>query len=284
MPCKFGNCRERSLYNFKSQQPRWCRTHKEEGMITNPASFCEHGIRRSRCKPCGGSEICEHGIQRSTCKPCGGGAICEHGIIRSRCFQCSPESNYFCIRRYPPSSFGSLSGTRCPQKKQRKYKNYCTRCYVELFPDDDLSKLAHLASKELNCKKFLDSRFPSLFVHNKRLILTEKDKTAHDRRIDFQSSIKKTVLGLEVDEHQHKWGYDPKDEEKRIMQIYENADRNLVFIRFNPDKYKEKGKWRRTPISKRYIALAKKIEEIIEKIERGEFTEWFTEIKMYFDD
>ena len=91
-------------------------------------------------------------------------------------------------------------------------------------------------------------------------------------------------MGLEVDEHQHKWGYDPKDEEKRIMQIYENADRNLVFIRFNPDKYKEKGKWSRTPISKRYIALAKKIEEIIEKIERNEFTEWFTEIKMYFDD
>ena len=182
--------------------------------------------------------------------------LCLHEIQRSQCSLCTPESNHFCIRRYPPSSFGSLSATRCPQKKQRKYKNYCTRCYVELFPDDDLSKLAHLASKELNCKKFLDSRFPGLFVHNRRLILTEKDKSAHNRRIDFQSSIKKTVLGLEVDEHQHKWGYDPKDEEKRIMQIYENADRNLVFIRFNPDKYKENGKWRRTPILKRYIALA----------------------------
>ena len=68
------------------------------------------------------------------------------------------------------------------------------------------------------------------------------------------------------------------------MKIYENADRNLVFIRFNPDKYKMNGKWKRTPMQKRYIALAKKIEEVLDKIERNEFTEWYTEIKMYFDD
>ena len=37
-------------------------------------------------------------------------------------------------------------------------------------------------------------------------------------------------------------------------------------------------------MQKRYIALAKKIEEVLDKIERNEFTEWYTEIKMYFDD
>ena len=155
---------------------------------------------------------------------------------------------------------------------------------MELFPEDELSKTAHLAVKELNCKKFLDDRFPGVFAHNRRLILSERDKscTPHNRRIDFQTEMGNVVVGIEVDENQHKT-YDPLDEEKRIMQIYENADRNLVFIRFNPDKYREGGKWKRTPIQTRYIKLAEKIEEIFHQAKNDEFQDWFTEIRMYFD-
>ena len=104
----------------------------------------------------------------------------------------------------------------------------------------------------------------------------------HNRRIDFQTEMGNVVVGIEVDENQHKT-YDPLDEEKRIMQIYENADRNLVFIRFNPDKYREGGKWKRTPIQTRYIKLAEKIEEIFHQAKNDEFQDWFTEIRMYFD-
>ena len=114
--------------------------------------------------------------------------------------------------------------------------------------------------KELNCKKFLDSRFPNQFIHNRKLILSDRSNACtppHNRRIDFQTEMKNVVLGIEFDENQHK-GYDPLDEKERIMQIYENADRNLVFIRFNPDKYNENGKWRRTPMQTRYLKLAKK--------------------------
>ena len=198
MVCRFGNCRKREYYNFKGLQPRFCKEHQKDGMVSHPHTLCLHEIQRSQCS------------------------------------LCTPESNHFCIHR-------DQFGLRCIQKKNRKYKNYCTRCYVELFPNDELSKTAYLAVKELNCKKFLDSRFPNLFIHNKNIILSDRDKsfTTHDRRIDFQKEMKNVVLGIEVDENQHK-RYDPCDEEKRIMLIYENADRNLVFIRFNPDKYKEK--------------------------------------------
>ena len=50
---------------------------------------CEHGRQRSRCKPCGGSEICEHDRLRSRCKPCEGFGRCEeHGRIKSECRPC----------------------------------------------------------------------------------------------------------------------------------------------------------------------------------------------------
>ena len=168
--CKYGNCRERGTYNFKGLKPRFCKKHKEDGMVSNSSLYCEHDRRRSRCKPCGGSSFCEHGRRRSECKPCGGSAFCVHNLERPRCCLCSPESKHFCVRRHP-------DGTRCVQAKSRKYKNYCARCYVELFPEDELSKTAHLAVKELNCKKFLDDRFPGVFAHNRRLILSERDKS-----------------------------------------------------------------------------------------------------------
>jgi len=31
---------------------------------------CEHGMRRCRCKSCGGTSICEHGRLRERCKHC----------------------------------------------------------------------------------------------------------------------------------------------------------------------------------------------------------------------
>ena len=27
--------------------------------------LCVHGLRKSRCKECGGSELCEHGLRKS---------------------------------------------------------------------------------------------------------------------------------------------------------------------------------------------------------------------------
>ncbi len=56
------------------------------------ASKCEHGIRKSRCKDCGGSEICEHNRIKSQCKECGGSSICEHDRIKSTCKDCGGSS------------------------------------------------------------------------------------------------------------------------------------------------------------------------------------------------
>ncbi len=259
--------------------------------------FCKHDVQKSRCKECGGSGICKHDkrkadcrecrgssfckhdIRKEYCEECGGSQLCKHKLCRRTCYQCNPESTHFCIRRYK-------NGIRCPKSKMKKYRNHCTTCFVELFPDDPLTKTAYIANKELNVLRYLTETFPDVFIHNHRLLITDRDNTCtqHNRRIDFQTAIGKYVFCIEVDENQHKW-YNPIDEEKRIMQIYENADRKMVFIRFNPDNYKQGGKLKKTPLKKRLIPLRNKIKEIIDRIENGEgYNKWFTEIKMFFDD
>ena len=55
-------------------------------------SACPHGLRRERCKECGGSQICEHGRQRTQCKECGGSAFCRHGRQRPKCKECGGTS------------------------------------------------------------------------------------------------------------------------------------------------------------------------------------------------
>nr|QBK92704.1 MAG: endonuclease [Pithovirus LCPAC401] len=156
---------------------------------------------------------------------------------------------------------------------------------MELFPDDSRAKLVRLPRKEITVLAYLTKEFPGVFVHGKRLLITDRDKTCttHDRRIDFQTEINDYIFCIEVDENQHKY-YDPLDEELRIMQIYENANRKLVFIRFNPDSYRVNGTLKKIPLVKRLEALKNKINGVIVHIEDGVYTEWFTEIKMYFDD
>jgi hypothetical protein len=54
----------------------------------NGPGICEHGKRKYSCKECGGSGICEHGNNKRICKECGGSQICEHGKCKSTCKQC----------------------------------------------------------------------------------------------------------------------------------------------------------------------------------------------------
>lgn len=49
---------------------------------------CEHNVRKSECKLCGGSQICGHKRIKSRCKDCGGSQICGHRKIRTRCREC----------------------------------------------------------------------------------------------------------------------------------------------------------------------------------------------------
>jgi len=62
------------------------------------------------------------------------------------------------------------------------------------------------------------------------------------------------MIAVETDERQHR-GYDKQDEEDRYSDLYMVHSGNWIFIRFNPDGYRERGKWKNPKIEKRLLVL-----------------------------
>jgi very-short-patch-repair endonuclease len=103
------------------------------------------------------------------------------------------------------------------------------------------------------------------------------------RFLDFHIFVGNTLVVIEVDEDQHKY-YNKKDEELRTHEILHNIglDKKMVFIRFNPSRYKCKGN--QVDMDSRLAALVEKANEVIEYLESGEeYSDIHHEIKLFYD-
>jgi hypothetical protein len=58
----------------------------------------------------------------------------------------------------------------------------------------------------------------------------------------------------------------------------------MIFIRFNPDKYKLKGQIKNPLMKTRLLALQKEIEKQIKRIEEEKNKELIERIYMYYDE
>ena len=184
----------------------------------NGLAICEHGKIKYICKECGGNRICEHGKQKQFCKDCGGNWICKHGKRKDYCKDCDG-------RELCKSSW-------CSIVKNKKYNGYCLFCYVHLFPDNKLIK--NYKTKETCVVDFITTKFPDFSWVS--------DKKVHDgcsqRRPDLLLDLGFQVIIVEIDEDQHNT-YESTCENKRVMEISQDlSHRNIIFIRFNPDGYK----------------------------------------------
>ena len=89
---------------------------------------------------------------------------------------------------------------------------------------------------------------------------------------------------IEVDENQHKY-YNECNEEIRYNDLYMLHSGKFIFIRFNPDKYKnEKNKIVNPKMNERLHILKKEIEKQIERIINQENEELLEIIKLYYDN
>ena len=93
-------------------------------------SKCEHGIRKTYCKECGGGGLCEHDVPRHYCKKCGGNCLCMHGKRKYRCKECNgsevcehDKSKYDCIE--------CKGSNRC--EVHNKLKRNCKECNGNIF-------------------------------------------------------------------------------------------------------------------------------------------------------
>ena len=163
-----------------------------------------------------------------------------------------------------------------------KYKGYCARCYQHLFPNDPLSFQIRSKTKEIAVRDYINSIFEG-FQHDIPLWTGNCDCT-HRRRIDHRKLIGNTLLCIETDENQHR-SYDKTDEEIRYDDVMMLHGGKFVYIRFNPDKYKDKnGKSMNPMLYTRLPVLRKEIEKQIHRIENEENTELLEIIKLYYNE
>ena len=168
----------------------------------------------------------------------------------------------------------------CPILANKKYKNYCSRCYAYHFPLDPLTFQIRSKTKEIAVRDFINSVFED-FYHDTPLWIGGCD-CIHRRRIDHRKLINNTLLCIETDENQHK-NYNKEDNNSRYNDLMMIHGGKFIFIRFNPDKYKENGVSKSPTISTRLTELEKEIKKQIKRIEDEENDNLLEEVFMYYD-
>jgi hypothetical protein len=116
------------------------------------------------------------------------------------------------------------------QIRNKNYKGYCAYCYMHLFPDKPI--LRNYKTKEYVVVDFIKTNFNNIdIIHNKKIY-----DGCSGKQPDILIDLGKQIIIIEIDENQHKYY---SCENKRIMELSQDVNhRPIVFIRFNPDKYK----------------------------------------------
>ena len=184
--------------------------------ICNLDILCIHNKRKSICVVCKPNLLCEHNFRKGYCSLCKGSQICEHGKRKSRCYLCNGIEICECCK---------------VNYKNKKFNNYCMRCFIYIFPDQPIAK--NYKTKETSVAEFITTNFPNFTWNLDKKIVDGCSK----RRPDLMCDLGYQVIIIEVDENQHT-DYDCSCENKRIMQLSQDVGhRPIVFIRFNPDDY-----------------------------------------------
>ena len=119
----------------------------------------------------------------------------------------------------------------CGTQTRPKYKWYCLRCFIHMFPGEKVSH--NYKTKEYAVVECIQKQFPDAkFVYNKRI-----QNGMSKRMPDLFVELKNQCIILEIDENQHR-NYDCECDNNRLMELSRDVGhKNIVFIRFNPDAY-----------------------------------------------
>jgi hypothetical protein len=120
----------------------------------------------------------------------------------------------------------------CYTQVKDKYDGYCLYCYINIFPDKQLSR--NYKTKEYSVVDFVKNKYPNLnWISDKKI-----SNGFSKRRPDLLLDLVYQIIIIEIDENQH-IDYDCSCENKRIMELSQDVGhRPIIFIRFNPDDYK----------------------------------------------
>ena len=252
--CMHPGCKTQPTYNIEGESTvLYCVTHKTDGMVDVKHKKCVHpGCKTRPYYNVEGETTALYCVTHKT-----------DGMVDVKHDKC--KANY-CL--------GTLSNP--------KYKGYCSSCYQQLFPNDPLTLQVRSKTKEIAVRDFINLNFEG-FQHDDPL-WTGNCNCTHRRRIDHRKLIGNTLLCVETDENQHK-GYDVNNEEIRYDDLYMLHGGKFIFIRFNPDKFKNKaGKNQNPMLYTRLPVLKEEIEKQIKRIENEKNNELLEIIKLYYDE
>jgi hypothetical protein len=199
--CEYENCNIQPNYNYINEtKARFCNRHKLLGMID---------------------------VKNKTCnfKQCN--TIANYNYKGLKPIFCARHKLDFMI----DVKSKQCNNEWCFNRSNKKYDNYCLRCFIYLFPDKPVCR--NYKTKETSVAQFITEHFPNFTWNIDRKI----EDGCSKRRPDLMCDLGYQVLIVEVDENQHE-SYDCSCENKRIMQLSQDiGHRPLIFIRFNPDDY-----------------------------------------------
>jgi len=311
--------KERPFYNIEGLKPEYCSSCKTKDMknVANKKCHCGNaipvynikGLKPEYCASCKTNEMTDvvskrchcgkaqpsynfEGLKPEYCASCKTNEMTDVKNKKCHCGKAQPSYNFeglqpeYCIlckkNGMVDIVHDSCKAENCQTRGNKNYKGYCANCFQHLFPTDPLTFQIRSKTKEIAVRDFINSRFEG-FQHDKPLWYNE---TACDcttkRRIDHRKLINDTLLCIETDENQHK-SYSKEDEIARYNDLFMAFGGKFIFIRFNPDKYKDKGKSCNPMLVNRLPVLETEISKQIKRIESNENTELLEVIELYYD-
>ena len=290
--CIHPNCKIRPAYNLEGEaKALYCVSHKLDGMVNIKNKTCIYsGCKIQPTYNLEGEAKALYCVSHKL-----DGMV---DIKNKQCIypNCKTRSNYnlegetigiYCGAHKLDGMF-DIKNKKCKanyclgSQANVKYKGYCASCYQQLFPNDPLTLQSRSKTKEIATKNFINLNFEGF--HHDISLWTGNCECIHRRRIDHRKLIGNTLLCIETDENQHK-GYDKDKEEIRYDDLFMLHGGKFIFIRFNPDKFKNKeGKSSNPMLYTRLPILKDEIEKQIKRIENDENKELLEIEKLYYDE
>jgi hypothetical protein len=238
--CIFESCNTRPSYNYENKKEiLYCKSHKLDNMVN---------IKDKKCIICN-NKIPTYNYKNES-KPLYCGDCKEINMINIKTKKCIICNNKIAIYNYKNEKkilycgdckdidMIDIQSKRCKNNLcdtfvTNKYKGYCLRCFIYIFPDSKF--IRDYGTREAKISEFIKETYKDLNItYNK----TVKGGCSNHRPDIFIDCLTHSVI-IEVDEHQHKAkSYTPECEIRRINNLFTDlADRPIIFMRFNPDSY-----------------------------------------------
>ena len=235
------NCDKQPIYNYKNEKNGlYCNQHKLPDMID---------VKNKRCLDCDKQPFYNYKNEKIA-------LYCNQhklpnmiNIKNKHCLNCVKQPNYnyqnektalYC-NEHKLDDMINIKNKRCLTLlcdtfiSNKNYKGYCFRCFIYTFPNNKIVK--NYLTKERHITDYIKEQieFQELNITYNKTI----SNACSRRRPDVLIEMYTHVIIIEIDENQHN-DYNTTCEESRINELFTDlGDRNIIFIRFNPDKYIE---------------------------------------------